>query len=145
MKNNKGHIRSKRKHIYVFMCFCLIVILIGFFYIQIINHNYYEKRSGDNAYHPLKTNPSRGIIKDRNGKTIVSNRSTFSVQIYPDDYRDSSFNKKLYQDVGATFISIIPSSWTLRKKLFYSFQACILFSQYIQTLNCFPIQNFLLH
>ena len=78
----------------IFLIFSLI--LSRYFYIQIIDYNFYKNRSGENRLYHTYTNPPRGIIYDRNGLKLVDNTQTFSVQIYPNYYKSDDFDKNLF-------------------------------------------------
>ena len=78
------------------MLLVFLLIVIRFFYIQVVKNDFFQKRSGFNSSRLIKLNPPRGFILDRNGKVIVSNRSTFSILMYPIHYSDTIFNQNLF-------------------------------------------------
>ena len=83
MKNNSFNINSKRKNIFNIITLILMIILIQYFNIQIIKNDEFIQDSDGNRLQEISLDAPRGSILDRNKKTIVSNRSTYSLQIYP--------------------------------------------------------------
>ena len=101
MKLNNNTIQDKRKFITNVFLGIFLIILLRYFYIQIIKNEKFFEDSIDNRITKVRSIPSRGIIYDRNGKVIVANRSSFSIKIYPNHY-DESFNVDLlYKLIGS--------------------------------------------
>jgi len=94
------HSKNRKKNLFNLILIFFLLILIKYFYVQIISYNYYKKRSGDNHIEIVETKPPRGIIYDRNKQELVSNRETFSIQIYPAYYNkifdEDLFYQKIY-------------------------------------------------
>ena len=66
----------------------LFIILSGvlvsrLFYLQVINANYYTEKSENNRIKPITLIAPRGIIFDREGRVLVSNRPSYTVYILP--------------------------------------------------------------
>ncbi|SVD61419.1 uncharacterized protein METZ01_LOCUS414273, partial [marine metagenome] len=99
MKNNSRDFTIRKKNIFNFILIIFVLIIFRFFYIQVIKNDFFKKESEKHSSHLIKTKPPRGFIIDRNGKVIVSNRSTFSIQIYPVHYNDSLFDYNLFYDI----------------------------------------------
>ena len=73
---------SGNHRLYVLAGFLAVVLLIylGVLYdIQINDHNYYLTKSVNTIAKKEKVEASRGIITDRSGRPLVSNRSTYSL------------------------------------------------------------------
>lgn len=65
----------------VLLCFCL---LFGrFFYLQILQHEYYATRAESNRISLVPVMPNRGNIVDRNGVILARNYSAFTLEITP--------------------------------------------------------------
>ncbi len=75
-----------------------LLILSRYFFIQILSKQQFVKYASENKYTAVESIPPRGIIYDRNGTVIVSNRNTFSIKIYPNHY-DESFNVDLFYKI----------------------------------------------
>ena len=78
-KKLEGHFEKpiKRKTIFALSLFCffiLVIFLYRAFNLQIIRGEKYLAKSEDNRLHSLPVFASRGIIKDRNGVVLVSNK-----------------------------------------------------------------------
>jgi len=59
-------------------------ILIGrFFYLQVLQHDYYTTRAEDNRISLVPIVPNRGVIVDRNGTVLARNYSAFTLEITP--------------------------------------------------------------
>jgi len=64
-------------------------ILIGrFFYLQVIQHDYYTTRAEDNRISLVPITPNRGVILDRNGTILARNYSAFTLEITPSKIED---------------------------------------------------------
>ena len=59
--------------------FCLIFIRL--FYLQVINGEELRRLSENNCIRLQSTDPSRGMIFDRNGNLLVDNRPAFDLHI----------------------------------------------------------------
>ena len=73
---------SGNHRLYVLAGFLAVVLLIylGVLYdIQINDHDYYLTKSVNTIAKKEKVEASRGIITDRSGRPLVSNRSTYSL------------------------------------------------------------------
>jgi len=67
---------------YLFMII-FFIILVRFFYIQILQNNYYSTRALDNSIRVNPISPARGLIFDRNNKIIADNILSYSLEITP--------------------------------------------------------------
>ena len=99
MKNNSAIFTARKNNLIFFIFFIFLIITLRFFFIQIIKHESFESASDRNSSRLVKTNAPRGFITDRNDRVIVSNRSTFSIEIYPVNFNDSSFNYNLFYSI----------------------------------------------
>ena len=73
---------SGNRRLYVLAGFLAVVLLVylGILYdIQINDHDYYLTKSVNTIAKKEKVEASRGIITDRSGRPLVSNRSTYSL------------------------------------------------------------------
>ena len=99
MKNNFRDITIRKENIFNFILLVFVLIIFRYFYIQVIRGDFFKEESGDNSTRLIKTNPPRGFILDRDGRVIVSNRSTFSILMYPVHYNDSLFDHNLFFNI----------------------------------------------
>ena len=99
MKNNFRDITNRKKNIFNFILTIFMLITVRYFYIQVIRGDFFKEESGETSTRIIETKPPRGFILDRNGKVIVSNRSTFSILMYPVHYNDSLFDHDLFFDI----------------------------------------------
>ena len=59
-------------------------LLIGrFFWLQVIQHDFYQTRAEDNRIALIPIVPNRGVITDRNGVVLARNYSAFTLEITP--------------------------------------------------------------
>lgn len=59
-------------------------ILFGrFFYLQVMQHDYYSTRAEDNRISLVPIAPNRGVIFDRNGVVMARNYTAFTLEITP--------------------------------------------------------------
>ncbi|WP_194089752.1 penicillin-binding protein 2 [Vibrio hibernica] len=67
----------------------LVGVLLGnLYYIQIEQYQDYKTRSNDNRIKIVPIAPNRGLIYDRNGKLLASNRPVFNLEITPEKVVD---------------------------------------------------------
>ena len=65
------------------------LILIGrFFYLQVLQHDYYTTRAEDNRISLVPIVPNRGVIVDRNDTVLARNYSAFTLEITPSKVAD---------------------------------------------------------
>jgi len=99
LKNNFRNQTIRKENIFNFILLIFVLIIFKYFYVQIIRNDFFKQQSGNNSSHLIKTKAPRGFILDRTGKVIVSNRSTFSIQMYPAHYNGSFFDYNLFYDI----------------------------------------------
>ena len=63
--------------------FAFFVLLIRFFYVQVIQHDYYHTLAEQNRIFVVPVVPNRGLILDRNGVVIAHNFSAYTLEITP--------------------------------------------------------------
>lgn len=68
-----------------------IVIVITLFKIQILGYDDYQKRVIDQLTVETKVNPNRGIIYDRNGTVLASNKTVWVLYVIPKKIKDPEF------------------------------------------------------
>lgn len=69
-----GKTNSDRVNIYfLFVIFCYLIIIARLFFLQVIQREYYKKRSEENRIKKIKIVSPRGKIYDRNGKLLATN------------------------------------------------------------------------
>ena len=71
----------------------LIVLLFGMLVLQlarmqIVDHDSYNAQAESNRFRTIPVLPARGLIYDRNGEQLVSNRPVFSAAVVPADVPD---------------------------------------------------------
>ena len=82
--NKTSYSREKRSYILIFILGMLFFLLIlRVFSLEVIKGSYYHQLSEENRIRPVPLPAPRGLIKDRNGKIIVSNRATYTVSMIP--------------------------------------------------------------
>lgn len=59
-----------------------------FFYLQVVQHDYYTTRAEDNRISVVPIVPNRGVIVDRNGTVLARNYSAFTLEITPSKVAD---------------------------------------------------------
>lgn len=60
-----------------------LILFVRFFYLQIIQHEYYATRAESNRISLVPIMPNRGNIVDRNGVILARNYSAFTLEITP--------------------------------------------------------------
>jgi penicillin-binding protein 2 len=64
-----------------FVLAAFAVLLARFFYLQVIQHQYYETRAEDNRISIVPLPPNRGLILDRNGVVLARNYSAYTLEL----------------------------------------------------------------
>ncbi len=93
---------------------CMFVLLLArFFYLQVVQHDYYSTLAESNRISIVPIVPNRGIIVDRNGVVLANNYSAYTLEITPGNVEDVD---KLIDEL-ATVIEIAPKDRRRFKKL----------------------------
>ncbi|MSP98115.1 MAG: penicillin-binding protein 2, partial [Betaproteobacteria bacterium] len=64
------------------------LLLARFFYLQVIQHDYYHTKAEDNRISIVPITPNRGNIVDRNGQVLARNYSAYTLEIAPGKVAD---------------------------------------------------------
>ncbi|UCV03794.1 penicillin-binding protein 2 [Dechloromonas denitrificans] len=59
------------------------LLITRFFWLQVIQHDFYQTRAEDNRIALIPIVPNRGVITDRNGIVLAHNYSAFTLEITP--------------------------------------------------------------
>jgi len=72
----------QKEHILAILILIMLsIIIIKFFYVQIIQHNYFEKKANNNRVKIVAIPPARGLIFDRNNRILAENKITLNLEI----------------------------------------------------------------
>jgi penicillin-binding protein 2 len=84
-------LRNVRRELYYFqvrlgvagaLVLAAFAILFGrFFYLQVIQHEYYDTKAEDNRISIMPIQPNRGLILDRNGVVLARNYSAYTLEL----------------------------------------------------------------
>ena len=84
--------KLKRSIFMLFVFFVVgIIIAAKLFEIQILGHDSYQKEVIDQLTVETKVNPERGIIYDRNGQVLASNKTVWTLYICPKNIKNREF------------------------------------------------------
>src|SRR6266446_1676547 len=65
-----------------FVVLAAFAVLFGrFFYLQVIQHQYYDTKAEDNRISIVPIQPNRGLILDRNGVVLARNYSAYTLEL----------------------------------------------------------------
>src|SRR5258708_4242462 len=65
-----------------FVVLAAFTVLFGrFFYLQVIQHQYYDTKAEDNRISIVPIQPNRGLILDRNGVVLARNYSAYTLEL----------------------------------------------------------------
>lgn len=85
-KNPEQEIKRYRLRLLVALGFVLLafgVLFSRFFWLQVLQHEYYQTRAENNRISLLPIQPNRGLIVDRNGVVLARNYSAYTLEIMP--------------------------------------------------------------
>ena len=85
-RNSRLEIHHFRLRLAIASGFVLLMFLLlfaRFFYLQVVQHDYYATLAEANRISIVPIVPSRGIIVDRNGVLLASNYSAYTLEITP--------------------------------------------------------------
>src|SRR6266699_1672519 len=57
------------------------ILFARFFYLQVIQHQYYDTKAEDNRISIVPLQPNRGLIVDRNGAVLARNYSAYTLEL----------------------------------------------------------------
>ena len=84
-----------------------------FFYLQVLQHDYYHTKAEDNRISIVPIAPNRGLILDRNGVVLARNYSAYTLEIMPARVRDI---ERTISELGEV-IDVQPKDRTRFRKL----------------------------
>lgn len=90
-KNPKQEIKRYRLRLLVAMGFVLLAFMLlfaRFFWLQVMQHEYYQTRAENNRISLMPIQPNRGLIVDRNGVVMARNYSAYTLEIMPSRVSD---------------------------------------------------------
>jgi penicillin-binding protein 2 len=96
-----------------FVLLCFAILFGRFFWLQVIQHDYYQTRAEDNRISLVPITPNRGLIVDRHGEVLARNYSVYTLEITPTQVPDLEATI----DRLAEFIVIEPKDRRRFKKL----------------------------
>lgn len=83
-KQNDARFASRVKWLSVALGGLSLLLLARMFYLQVVQHDYYQAQASKNQANLLAIEPSRGVIYDRNGVILADNIPVFSLCITRD-------------------------------------------------------------
>ena len=99
--NRAVELRDHQRELYKFqlrlaiaggaVLFAFFVLFMRFFYVQVIQHDYYHTLAEQNRIFIVPVVPNRGVIVDRNGVVLAHNFAAYTLEIMPtqvDDFED---------------------------------------------------------
>lgn len=66
-----------------FVLTLMAILLMRFFYLQVVRHDYYQTMAESNRISVVPIVPNRGLILDRNGVVLAHNYSGYTLEITP--------------------------------------------------------------
>ena len=90
-KNPEQELERFRRRLAVaggFVLFAFALLFARFFWLQVIQHEYYRTRAEDNSISLVPIMPNRGLIVDRSGVVLARNYSAYTLEITPGKVAD---------------------------------------------------------
>lgn len=85
-KNPEQEIKRYRLRLLIALGFVLLafgLLFARFFWLQVMQHDYYQTRAENNRISLMPIEPNRGLIVDRNGVVLARNYSAYTLEITP--------------------------------------------------------------
>ena len=73
---------------FIGIALALAGLCLGYFRLQVLQHEEYRTRSEANRIKPRPVVPARGLIYDRNGKLIADNVPAYRLEVVPEQTGD---------------------------------------------------------
>jgi len=96
--NRTVELRDHQRELYYFqlrlaivgggVLFTFFVLFVRFFYVQVIQHEYYHTLAEQNRIFVVPVVPNRGLILDRNGVVLAHNFAAYTLEITTTQVRD---------------------------------------------------------
>jgi penicillin-binding protein 2 len=96
--NRSVELRDHQRDLYYFqlrlaivggaVLFAFFVLFVRFFYVQVIQHEYYHTLAEQNRIFVVPVVPNRGLILDRNGVVLAHNFAAYTLEITPTQVQD---------------------------------------------------------
>ena len=115
-------VRSIKKIISTVYFFLIFIVVSQYFNLQILNYKKYRLKAGNNSLRKIILKAPRGIIYDRNNKSIVDNKSIYDVNLIPKDFNTDSFNYSLLEEIIHLNQSFIDSIVLSNKSSIHQFK-----------------------
>ncbi len=71
-----------------FVCLLLFILLLRFFYLQVVRTDYFDTLAESNRIYVVPIVPNRGIITDRNGVVLARNYAGYTLEVTPEKIAD---------------------------------------------------------
>jgi len=96
-----------------FVAAVFLMLLVRLFYLQVIQHDYYQLLAEQNRVNIVPVVPHRGVILDRNGVTLATNYAAYTLEITPSEVDDLD----AVIDELSTLVNITPKDRRRFRKL----------------------------
>lgn len=83
MRADNGDRREAGRRVIAVLVLLLLVLAGRLFHLQVVSAARWEKQSRENRIRPERIKALRGLIRDRNGALLATNRPSFSVAVLP--------------------------------------------------------------
>lgn len=91
LKNHQREIYFFRLRLFLSMGFAgvlLLILLLRFFYLQVLRSEYYETLAESNRINVVPIVPNRGLITDRYGTVLARNYAGYTLEVSPEKITD---------------------------------------------------------
>lgn len=96
--NRTVELRDHQRELYYFqlrlaivgggVLFAFFLLFVRFFYVQVVQHDYYHTLAEQNRIFVVPVVPNRGLILDRNGVVLAHNFAAYTLEIAPTQAHD---------------------------------------------------------
>ena len=83
-RNQLRFVFTKRLGIIVgILLILLTIVILKFFFLQVIQHNYFQQKATNNSIKLIPIAPARGLILDRHNKVLAENKLVYNLELDP--------------------------------------------------------------
>ena len=120
-KNQLRFVFTKRLGIIVgILLILLTIVILKFFFLQVIQHNYFQQKATNNSIKLIPIAPARGLILDRHNKILAENKLVYNLELDPTIKHDFEVIQKHLKSIAPIEDADVTQYRKITKENYYS-------------------------